>query len=174
MIHSDITLLTGDGVADHVTPITGYLTYGVGVRSQYISVTSIDDDIPEPSTSLVVLLSSSNNKGRITARPDSQASLTGNQTQVILNCIYIIICLVLKSDRANGEFAFSAASLMPRTSVEGDILTFEIERRGGAFGSVLVTWEVQSTMSNNDTVSDFNPSSSEAVFGSQITSEVKC
>lgn len=72
-------LLSGDGAADHVTPITGYLAYGIGVQSQSISVTSKDDDMPEPSTALVVLLSSSTNKGRVTARPDSQASLTGSQ-----------------------------------------------------------------------------------------------
>ena len=78
---------------------------------------------------------------------------------------------MLKSDRANGEFAFTATSLMSRTAVEGDILSFEIERRGGAFGSVLVTWEVQS---DNDTVPDFNPSTNEVLFGPQITREVNC
>ena len=84
MIPSDVMLLSGDGAADHVTPITGYLAYGVGVRSQSISVTSKDDEIPEPSTPLVVLLSSSTNKGRITARPNSQASLIGNQAWLLL------------------------------------------------------------------------------------------
>ena len=75
--HSDIAILTGDGAADYVTPITGYLTYDIGVTLQNISVTSKDDGIPEPSTPLVVLLSSSSNRGRIIARPNSQASLTG-------------------------------------------------------------------------------------------------
>lgn len=77
--HSDITILSGDGAADHVTPITGYLTYDRGVTLQYISVTSKDDFVPEPSTPLVVLLSSSSNRGRIIARPNSQASLTGSK-----------------------------------------------------------------------------------------------
>lgn len=83
MTHSDITLLYNGEAANHVTPITGYLAYGVGMRSQNISVMSKDDSIPEPSTPLVVLLSSSTNKGRIVARPNSQASLTGNKM-----CLY--------------------------------------------------------------------------------------
>lgn len=72
-------LLYGDGAAEYVTPITGYLVYDAGMMSQNITVMSKDDDIAEPSTPLVVLLSSSNNKGRIIARPNSQASLTGKK-----------------------------------------------------------------------------------------------
>lgn len=71
-------LLSGDGAANHVTPITGYLEYDEGVTSQNISVMSKDDAIPESSTPLMVLLSSSDNRGRIIARPNSQASLTGS------------------------------------------------------------------------------------------------
>ena len=82
-------------------------------------------------------------------------------------------CIVLKSDRANGEFAFTSQSLVPRTTAEGDILSFEVERRGGTFGSVRVTWEIQS-LSNNDTVTDFNPSTNEVNFGPRITSQVSC
>ena len=78
-VHSDIMLLYGDGAAEYVTPITGYLVYNAGMMSQNITVMSKDDDIAEPSTPLVVLLSSSNNKGRIIARPNSQASLTGKK-----------------------------------------------------------------------------------------------
>lgn len=81
--------------------------------------------------------------------------------------------LVLKSDRANGEFAFTSTSLAPRTSAEGDILSFDIERRGGTFGSVLVTWEVQSLFPNNDTTNDFNPSTNEVLFEPVITRQVK-
>ena len=81
---------------------------------------------------------------------------------------------MLKSDRANGEFTFTSASLLPRTSTEGDTLSFEIERRGGTFGSVLVTWEIQSLLSNNDTVTDFNPSTNEVLFEPQITDQVNC
>ena len=76
--HSEIMLLFGDDAADHVTPITGYLVYNNGTMSQNISVMSKNDNIPEPSTPLVVLLGSSNNRARITARPNSQASLTGS------------------------------------------------------------------------------------------------
>ena len=82
-IHSDVTILSGDGAADHLYPITGYLTYNRGVTSQYITVTSKDDVIPEPSTPLVVLLSSSSNRGRISARPSSQASLTGMAKNIL-------------------------------------------------------------------------------------------
>lgn len=39
------------------------------------------------------------------------------------------------------------------------------------FGSVLVTWEIQSS-SSNDTVIDFNPSRNGVTFGPQITSQV--
>ena len=81
---------------------------------------------------------------------------------------------MLKSDRANGEFAFTSASLSPRTSTEGQILSFEVERRGGAFNSVLVTWEVQPPLSSNDTVADFNPSTNEVIFEPQTISQVIC
>lgn len=170
IVHSEITLLYDDRAADHVTPITGYLAYDEGITSQNITVMSKDDDIAEPSTPLVVLLSSSNNRGRITARPNSQASLTGTLQCMFYNNFLFYWCLVLKSDRANGEFSFTSASLMPRTSAEGDVLSYVIERRGGTFGSVLVTWEVQSLLSNNDT--DFNPPTNEVRFEPQITSQV--
>ena len=88
--HSHITILSGDGAADHISPITGYLTYDRGVTSQYINVTSKDDLIPEPSTPLVVLLSSSNNRGRIVARPNSQASLTGSKEYFVLNSLHSV------------------------------------------------------------------------------------
>ena len=88
--HSDITLLFDNVAADHVTPITGYLSYNRGVTSQNISVTSKDDDIPEPSTPLVVLLSSSSNRGRIIARPNSQASLTGSKVYSMLNSLHSV------------------------------------------------------------------------------------
>ena len=81
---------------------------------------------------------------------------------------------MLKSDRANGEFAFTSASLTPRTSTEGQILSFEIERRGGTFGSVLVTWEVQSSLASNDSVTDFNPSTNEVLFMPGVTVQVNC
>ena len=81
-------------------------------------------------------------------------------------------CLVLKSDRANGEFSFTSTSLALRTSTEGSTLSYEIERSGGTFGSVLVTWEVQSLSSNNDATVDFNPSTNEVLFESQVTNQV--
>lgn len=80
---------------------------------------------------------------------------------------------MLKSDRANGEFAFTSASLANRMSAEDDILSFAIERRGGTFGSVLVTWEVQSLISNNDTITDFIPSTNEVLFEPQVVTQVK-
>jgi len=80
---------------------------------------------------------------------------------------------VLKSDRANGEFAFTSASLTPRTSAEGEILSFDIERRGGTFGSVLVTWEVQSSLPSNGTTNDFNPSKNSVLFEPEVISQVK-
>ena len=79
---------------------------------------------------------------------------------------------MLKSDRANGEFAFTSGSLAPRTSTEGQILSFEVVRRGGTFGSVLITWETQSPLSNNDSVTDFNPSTNEVLFGPGVTTQV--
>jgi len=84
---SDIILLSGDGAADHVTPITGYLVYNEGTMSQNISIMSKDDEIAESSTPLVVFLSSSTNKGRIVDRPNSQASLIGSKTCFILNSL---------------------------------------------------------------------------------------
>jgi len=78
-LSSDITLLSGDGAAAHVTPVTGYLQYQQGVDMQSITVTSIDDDIAEPSTPLVVSLGFSSSNGKIIDRPNSQASLTGTQ-----------------------------------------------------------------------------------------------
>jgi len=80
MLHSrDVTLLSGGSAAAHVTPITGYLQYQQGVDVQSIMVTSIDDDIAEPSTPLVVSLGFSSSKGRIIDRPNSQANLRGMQ-----------------------------------------------------------------------------------------------
>lgn len=83
-------LLSGDGAANHVTPITGYLEYDEGVTSQNISIMSKDDAIPESSTPLMVLLSSSDNRGRIIARPNSQASLTGSRV-----CFYTKFFILL-------------------------------------------------------------------------------
>ena len=70
-------MLSGDAAADHITPITGYLVYDEGTTLQNITIMSKDDDIAEPSTPLVVFLSSVDNRGRIVARPNSQSSLTG-------------------------------------------------------------------------------------------------
>ena len=58
--------------------------------------------------------------------------------------------------------------------MEGQILSYEVERSGGTFGSVLVTWEVQSTLSRNDNVIDFTPYTNAVLFGPQTTSQVNC
>ena len=166
---SDIVLLSGDGAAAHVTPITGYLQYQQDVDIQSITVMSINDDIAEPNTPLVVALGFSSSKGRIIERPNSQASLTGtqlhNESQL---SIIIFDHVVLKSDRANGQFAFATESLVSRMANEADTLSFEVVRVGGSFGSVLVTWEVRPLSTG-----DFYPSTDEIVFDPQVSNAVR-
>jgi len=78
---------------------------------------------------------------------------------------------VLKSDRANGQFSFATESLVPRMASEDDVLSFEVVREGGSFGSVIVTWEVQPT-SNGGSADDFDPFTDEILFDPQVTNEV--
>jgi len=84
----------------------------------------------------------------------------------------LFLLVVLKSDRANGQFAFAIDSLVPRMANEADTLSFEVVRQGGSFGSVIVMWEVR-PLSNGASIDDFNPSTDEIMFDPQVTNKVR-
>lgn len=73
----------------------------------------------------------------------------------------IFLTAVLKSDSSNGVFGFSQSTLSD-TVMEGSNISLLIERSNGAFGSVLVNWDVRQVNSGLEgaiATEDFVPSS---------------
>ena len=73
---SQVTAIGTDSVSTEAVPTSGYLTFLAGETRGEIVISSIEDDIPEPSKFFTLQLSSSNGGSRID-REEDLAYLTG-------------------------------------------------------------------------------------------------
>ena len=78
---SQISAIATDTVASSLSPISGSLSYYDGATERGITISTVDDLIPEPSTVFSLQLTSSNGGSRISSTA-SIASVTGKQTNM--------------------------------------------------------------------------------------------
>ena len=149
---SQVRLLTSDVSSRSLVPISGYLYYPPGSSQDSFSLSSVDDDIPEPPEVLVVSLTNIAGGARLGGR--RSASIT-----------------VLKSDSSNGEFGISSDP--PATSLDETTgsLVVAVNRSRGTFGNVTVTWEIREAATLVVARDDFIQATGAVVFLDGVTEE---
>lgn len=130
--------MSSDSASLSLTPISGYISFSTDVGLASISLSSVDDSVPEPSALFVFSLTNVAGGARVEASQDTA------------------IITVLKSDSSNGIFGFVSDSLASTIGEPGSI-TLAVNRSEGQFGNVTVTWEVQDTSSGMVATQDFSP-----------------
>ena len=78
-LYSQISAIATDNIAPALTPISGYLSYSDGATVGEITISTVDDLTPEPSTVFSLQLTSSNGGSRIDLTA-STATVTGKYT----------------------------------------------------------------------------------------------
>ena len=76
LLFSQISAIGTDATASVLTPISGYLTFEEGDRESGITVSTVDDLIPEPSTAFTLQLTNSDGGSCIDTSSNS-ATVTG-------------------------------------------------------------------------------------------------
>jgi G-protein coupled receptor 98 len=105
----------------------------------------VDDPVPEPNE--IFQLSLTNVAGG--ARVDT------SQNTASIN--------VLKSDSSNGVFGFTSGSLTSTIAEPGNV-SLAVNRSGGEFGDVTVTWEVREASNGLVATGDFSPATGTVEF----------
>lgn len=126
-------------------PISGYISFSTNVSQASIFLGSVDDSVPEPSSSVQLSLTNVAGGARVDASQDTA------------------IITVLKSDSSNGVFGFASGSLAGTIGEPGSI-SLTINRSNGMFGDVTVNWEVRETSSGMIATQDFNPAAGSVEF----------
>ena len=144
--YRQIEVLSGDGAALSLTPISGYISYPAGTDLATITISSVDDDIPEPSQMLVLSLTNVAGGARLSGSQDA-ATIT-----------------VLKSDSSNGVFGFVPLS-DGMVIDEPGMASLAVNRSGGSFNDVTVTWEIREAETGEVAAQDFNPATGHISFG---------
>ncbi|KAI6651569.1 hypothetical protein LOD99_5177 [Oopsacas minuta] len=126
----------------------GSLTFSQGQRSQYLTITLVDDAIPELEESFQVILSNP----------------TGLSGKPSLGIGYIINVTIATSDDAFGVFSFRSDSLSRVVSEDDVSTTLYLQRTGGLLGDVTLYWSL--TGSNGPT--DISPSSGIVYFADGV------
>lgn len=142
---SQVEVVSTDPTALSLTPISGYVSFSAGTALTQFSINSVDDSIPEPNE--LFTLSLTNVEGG--------ARLSGSQNTATIT--------VLKSDSSNGVFGFIPASVQS-TIGEPGMVFLSVNRSGGNFDGVTVTWEVRDAGSGLVATQDFNPATGRVAF----------
>ena len=142
---SEVEVLSADAAAASLSPISGYITYSADEAMTSLSLTSIDDDVPEPSAQFVLSLTNIEGGARVSASQDSA------------------IVTVLKSDSSNGIFGFTSDSSANVIDEPGSIV-LSVNRSEGTFDDVSVTWEVREAMTGTAATQDFAPATGRVEF----------
>lgn len=138
--------MSSDAAALSLTPISGYVSYPAGTDIATVTISSVDDSTPEPSEMFVLSLTNVAGGARLSTAQDTA------------------IITVLKSDSSNGIFGFTSDS-GARVVGEPGMATLAVNRSGGNFDGVTVTWEVREASSGLVATQDFNPATGRVVFG---------
>ena len=142
---SQVQLVSSDSAATSLTPISGYISFSTDANQASVSVSSVDDSVPEPRAMFLLSLTNAAGGARVDASRDTS------------------IITVLKSDSSNGVFGFTLGSLAGTIGEPGSI-TLTINRTEGMFGDVTVSWEVRETSSGMVATQDFNPATGTVEF----------
>ena len=86
--HSQVAAIGMDAASSELTPISGYLSFPMTVREGVVNITSLDDEVPEPSRFFTFGLAASNGGSEI-AREEGTAYLTGELCTHCTGCLYL-------------------------------------------------------------------------------------
>ena len=74
--YREITTISSDSASSDITPISGVALFPSGIALASFTISSVDDDIPEPSEIFNLYLLANSFRGRIESSGDN-ANLTG-------------------------------------------------------------------------------------------------
>ena len=164
--YSQISAIATDSTAATLTPVSGYLSFQDGDREFGITITTVDDSTPEPSTFFTLQLTGSNGGSRVEPTASS-AAVTGkhlyhlysqsNNLELKLynqSHTFSLLYTVLKSDAANGVFGFEASSLANSIDETAQV-SLAVQRLRGDYGRVTLHWEIRDTATDAIASNDF-------------------
>ena len=148
-----VEAVSSDVAASSLTPISGYVSFPAEISMATLSISSVDDAIPEQNEELVLSLSNVEGGARVSGIQDT-ATIT-----------------VLKSDSSNGMFGFSTDSFRNSVGEPGNV-TLSVNRSRGVFDEVTVTWEIRDAITDQIAFQDFRPATGSIVFQDGQTQQV--